>query len=204
MYILLKFPILNFYNFKLKNFKYFNIKLNLNILNFYKFSFLYNLIKKELFIIKTLNTSTTKTRKNIITSKKKLRDQKKTGKARLRNLSSPLIKGGGIVFGPKIKQTNFKINNKEKKIFFQYLLYIKRTTILIIHPYLLKTYNYINKISLILKNFSIGYFSRVLLITQIKLNNNKFFFNNPYITIVELKNLKNIDIYINDYIFFFI
>ena len=49
---------------------------------------------------KRQGTASTKTRAEIVGSTKKLFPQKHTGRARRGNIKSPLLRGGGVVFGP--------------------------------------------------------------------------------------------------------
>lgn len=61
-------------------------------------------------------THSTKGRSEIKGSTRKLRRQKGTGAARIGNIKSPLLRGGGIVFGPKPRDYSFKINKKVKRL----------------------------------------------------------------------------------------
>lgn len=45
---------------------------------------------------------------------KKLKKQKGTGGARAGSMKSPLMKGGGRVFGPRVRDYDFKLNKKVK------------------------------------------------------------------------------------------
>lgn len=45
---------------------------------------------------------------------KKLKKQKGTGGARAGSMKSPLMKGGGTVFGPRVRDYDFKLNKKVK------------------------------------------------------------------------------------------
>ena len=63
---------------------------------------------------------------------KKPWQQKGTGRARAGSSRSPLWRGGGVIFGPKPKTTNLKLNKKERNLALQTLLYNKRNTISII------------------------------------------------------------------------
>ncbi len=65
---------------------------------------------------KRQGTHSTKTRSEIKGSTRKLRRQKGTGAARIGNIKSPLLRGGGVVFGPKPRDYSFKINKKVKKL----------------------------------------------------------------------------------------
>ena len=54
------------------------------------------------------------------------------GRARAGSSRSPLWRGGGVIFGPKPKTTNLKLNKKERSLALQTLLYNKRNNISII------------------------------------------------------------------------
>ena len=76
--------------------------------------------------------SNTKTRSEVKGGGKKPWKQKGTGKARAGSSRSPLWRGGGIVFGPKAKTYNCKINRKEKKLALRTLLYNKFNNTIIV------------------------------------------------------------------------
>ena len=57
----------------------------------------------------------TKTRGEVKGSGKKPYKQKGTGRARAGSVKSPIWRGGGIVFGPRKRSYEFKLNKKEKK-----------------------------------------------------------------------------------------
>lgn len=61
-------------------------------------------------------TSKSKERSEVRGSTRKLKKQKGTGGARAGALRSPLIKGGGRVFGPKPRDYSFKLNKKLKDL----------------------------------------------------------------------------------------
>lgn len=74
----------------------------------------------------------TKTRSEVRGGGKKPWKQKGTGKARCGSNRSPLWRGGGVIFGPRQKEYNQKINIKEKKLAIRTLLYNKKDQILFI------------------------------------------------------------------------
>ena len=61
-------------------------------------------------------TARTKDRSEVAYSTKKLGRQKGGGGARHGDINSPLLKGGGRVFGPKPRDYGFKLNLKVKKL----------------------------------------------------------------------------------------
>ena len=63
-------------------------------------------------------THKAKERSEIAGSTKKLFRQKGTGGARRGDIKSPLLRGGGRVFGPKPNGYDNKLNKKEKKLAF--------------------------------------------------------------------------------------
>jgi large subunit ribosomal protein L4 len=71
---------------------------------------------KQYMANKRQGTHSTKGRSEIKGSTAKLRRQKGTGAARIGNIKSPLLRGGGIVFGPKPRDYSFKINKKVKRL----------------------------------------------------------------------------------------
>jgi large subunit ribosomal protein L4 len=64
---------------------------------------------------KRQNTSKTKTKGEVAGSGKKPWRQKGTGRARVGTRRNPLWIGGGVVFGPKRTEYNFKVNKKVKR-----------------------------------------------------------------------------------------
>lgn len=59
-------------------------------------------------------TSKAKERAEITGSTRKIKRQKGTGTARQGSIKSPIIKGGGTVFGPRPRDYGFKLNKKER------------------------------------------------------------------------------------------
>jgi len=78
-------------------------------------------------------TRSTKTRSEVRGGGRKPWVQKGTGRARAGSNRSPLWKGGGVIFGPKPKKIKVKLNQKERKLALQTLLYNKRNSISIIN-----------------------------------------------------------------------
>ena len=61
-------------------------------------------------------TASTKHRSDITGSGRKLFRQKGTGRARRGNIKSPLLRGGGVAFGPKPKSWAYKVPKKVRKL----------------------------------------------------------------------------------------
>jgi large subunit ribosomal protein L4 len=93
------------------------------------------LIHKTITKHKILNhakISSTKTRSEVRGGGAKPWKQKGTGRARAGSNRSPLWRGGGVIFGPKPKNSSFKLNKKESKLAFQTLFYNRKKNITII------------------------------------------------------------------------
>ena len=60
-------------------------------------------------------TASTKNRSQVTASTRKLWRQKGTGRARVGAGSSPLRRGGGVIFGPTPRDYSLKVNKKVKK-----------------------------------------------------------------------------------------
>ncbi|MEN0016350.1 MAG: 50S ribosomal protein L4 [Bacteroidota bacterium] len=67
-------------------------------------------------------THKAKERGEIAGSTRKMRRQKGSGKARIGSLKSPLLRGGGRVFGPRPRDYGFKLNKKLKQLASQSVL----------------------------------------------------------------------------------
>ena len=61
-------------------------------------------------------TAATKHRSDVTGSTRKLFRQKGTGRARRGNIKSPLLRGGGVAFGPKPKSWGYKVPKKVRKL----------------------------------------------------------------------------------------
>jgi large subunit ribosomal protein L4 len=74
---------------------------------------------------KRQGTASTKTRGEVSGSTRKLYAQKHTGRARRGDIKSPLLRGGGIVFGPKPRTYRQSIPKKMRRLALKCLLSAK-------------------------------------------------------------------------------
>jgi len=70
-------------------------------------------------------TASTKTRGEVVGSTRKLYSQKHTGRARRGDIKSPLLRGGGVVFGPKPRTYRQSMPKKMSKLALKCLLSAK-------------------------------------------------------------------------------
>jgi len=70
-------------------------------------------------------TASAKTRGEVIGSTRKLYSQKHTGRARRGDVKSPLLRGGGVVFGPKPRTYRQSMPKKMRKLALKCLLSAK-------------------------------------------------------------------------------
>ncbi|MGH2644363.1 MAG: 50S ribosomal protein L4 [Chitinophagaceae bacterium] len=71
---------------------------------------------KQYLAAQRQGTHKVKTRAEVKGSSRKLHRQKGTGGSRKGNIRNPLYKGGGVIFGPKPHDYDFKMNRKEKDL----------------------------------------------------------------------------------------
>mmetsp|Transcript_27990 Transcript_27990/g.43075 ORF Transcript_27990/g.43075 Transcript_27990/m.43075 type:complete len:210 (-) Transcript_27990:9028-9657(-) len=131
------------------------------------------------------NTVSTKVKSEVSGGGRKPWQQKGTGRARAGSNRSPLWRGGGVIFGPKPKIENIKINKKERKIILQTLFYNKRNSIIIIEG--------------LENNFKIpstNYFSQICQKCSIPINQNILIIVDKKSKYLKLstQNFKNVDI----------
>jgi len=70
-------------------------------------------------------TASTKTRGDVSGSTRKLYAQKHTGRARRGDIKSPLLRGGGVAFGPKPRSYHQAMPKKMRRLALKCLLYAK-------------------------------------------------------------------------------
>ena len=76
---------------------------------------LHQVVKAQL-AAKRSGTACVKNRSDIRGSQRKLYRQKGTGRARKGNIKSPLLRGGGVVFGPHPRSYEQKVPKKVRKL----------------------------------------------------------------------------------------
>lgn len=85
---------------------------------------LINRVVRAMLANRRLGTVSTKTRGEVSGGGKKPWKQKGTGRARAGSIRSPLFRSGGVIFGPKPRDYDLKINKKEKrKAFLEALMF---------------------------------------------------------------------------------
>lgn len=86
-------------------------------------------------------SASVKNRSDIRGSQKKLFRQKGTGKARRGNIKSPLLRGGGVVFGPVTRSYSYKIPKKVRKLALKMALSAKlqKNTVIVLDQFELET-----------------------------------------------------------------
>jgi large subunit ribosomal protein L4 len=80
-----------------------------------KASVLHEVVKSQL-AKKRAGTASVKNRSQVRGSTHKLFRQKGTGRARRGDIKSPLLRGGGVVFGPHPKSWGYKVPKKVRKL----------------------------------------------------------------------------------------
>jgi len=137
-------------------------------------------------------TASTKTRGEVRGGGRKPWKQKGTGRARAGSNRSPLWKGGGVIFGPKPKQSFLKLNKKERQLALRTLLYNKKNNIVILENLETETIEPKTKSFLkICQNCSINLDQRLLVIVSKKTMSLKLATQN--LTNVELISASNLN-----------
>lgn len=116
-------------------------------------------------------THKSKERGEITGSTKKLKKQKGTGGARAGSIKSPLMKGGGRVFGPRPRDYSFKLNKKVKALARKSALSYKasETAITVLEDFTLaapKTKDYLQ----FLQNFQVADKKTLLILPEVNKN----------------------------------
>ena len=85
---------------------------------------IYHAIRNEL-ANRRIGTAATKTRSEVLGTHKKPWKQKGTGRARSGSKQSPVWVGGGVAFGPRPRDYNYKLPKKVKRLAMRSLLSMK-------------------------------------------------------------------------------
>lgn len=132
-------------------------------------------------------TASTKTKSEVRGGGRKPWKQKGTGQARAGSIRSPLWVGGGVIFGPKPRNVNKKINKKEKRLAILSALYLKKNQLSLIDDIqlsLITEDSKTKKFIAFIKDLNLDVKSRTLIILE---NPNKSLW-------LATRNLKNIDL----------
>lgn len=92
-----------------------------------------------------IKTNKTKTRGEVAFSTKKLWKQKGTGRARVGSKNSPILKGGGVTFGPSGITKKFKLNKKLIKLLFLSAVLIKLKDLILFEHIVKENFNCLSK-----------------------------------------------------------
>lgn len=116
-------------------------------------------------------THKAKQRNEVAGSTRKLRKQKGSGAARIGDIKSPMLRGGGRAFGPKPRDYSFKVNKKVKRLArISALSYkSKDNSVMILEDFTMgeiKTKKYLE----ILKNFNLDNKKSLLVLPQTDMN----------------------------------
>lgn len=128
----------------------------------------------------------TKTRAEIRGGGRKPWRQKGTGNARAGSTRSPLRVGGGVIFGPKPRIVNKKINKKERRLAILSAFYLKKQQFLFVDEQIFDNFNEIKtkKILEIIANAKVTPNSKILFV--LSKPNKKFW--------LATRNLRNIQV----------
>ncbi len=138
-------------------------------------------------------SASVKNRSDIRGSQKKLFRQKGTGKARRGNIKSPLLRGGGVVFGPVAKSYSYKVPKKVRKLALKMALSAKlqKNTIVVLDQFELETI----KTKQFIEVLNVLNLKNVLIISDRKNENLELSSRNvPYIKVQRIEGLNVYDI----------
>jgi large subunit ribosomal protein L4 len=146
-------------------------------------------------------TSSTKNRSSVSGGGKKPFKQKGTGNARAGTIRSPLMRGGGVIFGPSPKYYFKKVNAKTKKLAFKCILSdkTKNKSLKITDSINLKTNKTKELVQFLHDN---DLFNRKLTIVTSEVDNNLLLAsrNVKYINVVKASSCSIVDLFDSDII----
>nr|QCI06363.1 ribosomal protein L4 [Dictyurus purpurascens] len=170
------------------------ISLSINEKNDKQMYIIHKVLKKQLNERRQGNAHT-KTRSEVRGGGRKPWKQKGTGRARAGSTRSPLWRGGGVIFGPRSKIYNTKINKKEKILAIQTLIYNKLKNTIVVDSFLNdlytpKTQNVVKK----LKDIGINTKENLQTLLIVNQKNNALYLSIRNLPKLELINVNNINL----------